>query len=318
MKIYTYTEAKTKIDNDLDLAEEDFISADEMKGLFNDAIDDAEADIHILYEGYFKKTLKLNLLIHNQTQDVTITNGTPDLIINSTNHGVKIDNRVKFTAFSLPGNIASDTYYFVVSVIDSNSYKVSATRRGSAVAFVSAGTAVKTVYEGQRYLMPTDIYANKIIHMQFNDGANSYKLIKVKQKHIDYLNTRAGTNENYQFDLEHVDPTIGPELILYPAGYNTGEVVTMFYIRNANAIVNDTDRIDIPEFINFIFAYVKYMVSFKERNPLLQGFKADMEEQRRKMKETLDTMVPDEETLLEPDTSFYEEFGLDELYGRQY
>src|SRR5258708_3107880 len=53
MRSWTYLEAKTKIEDNLDLHEENFISTTEMLGFFNEAIDDIEALIHTLYEDYF-------------------------------------------------------------------------------------------------------------------------------------------------------------------------------------------------------------------------------------------------------------------------
>lgn len=53
MRSWTYLEIKTKVQNDLDLQDEIFITAAEMLGYVNEAIDNAEAQIHALYEDYF-------------------------------------------------------------------------------------------------------------------------------------------------------------------------------------------------------------------------------------------------------------------------
>lgn len=53
MRAWTYLEIKTKVENDLDLVDEIFITATEMLGYVNEAIDNAEAQIHALYEDYF-------------------------------------------------------------------------------------------------------------------------------------------------------------------------------------------------------------------------------------------------------------------------
>lgn len=62
MKQWTYGEAKQKIQKDLDLQEETFISDDELLGYFNDAIDEAEAEIHNLFEDYFLSDKTYTLL----------------------------------------------------------------------------------------------------------------------------------------------------------------------------------------------------------------------------------------------------------------
>jgi len=53
MKLWTYNEAKLKIERDLDLQEESFVTPEEMLAYFNDAIDEAESEIHNLFEDYF-------------------------------------------------------------------------------------------------------------------------------------------------------------------------------------------------------------------------------------------------------------------------
>jgi hypothetical protein len=65
MKLWTYGEAKLKIQRDLDLLEETFIGEEEMLSYFNDAIDEAEAEIHNLFEDYFLTEA-----------DITLVNGT--------------------------------------------------------------------------------------------------------------------------------------------------------------------------------------------------------------------------------------------------
>jgi hypothetical protein len=67
VRSWTYSEMKEKVMNDLDLEDEDFITAEEFLGYFNEAIDDVEAKIHTLYEDYFLTTGYLSLV--NGTAD---------------------------------------------------------------------------------------------------------------------------------------------------------------------------------------------------------------------------------------------------------
>lgn len=62
MRAWTYTEMLAKIQNDLDLQDEIFISTTEFLGYFNEAIDNAEAQIHSLYEDYFLTSDNLALV----------------------------------------------------------------------------------------------------------------------------------------------------------------------------------------------------------------------------------------------------------------
>jgi hypothetical protein len=54
MRYPTYLEIRSKVERDLDLGSAaDLISADEMLGYYNEAVDDCESIIHTLYEDYF-------------------------------------------------------------------------------------------------------------------------------------------------------------------------------------------------------------------------------------------------------------------------
>lgn len=53
MKIWTYKEMHSKILRDLDLEDEEFVSPDEMRGYFNEALSEAESEIMVLNQEYF-------------------------------------------------------------------------------------------------------------------------------------------------------------------------------------------------------------------------------------------------------------------------
>lgn len=61
MKYWTYQEIKQKIQRDLDLEGEDFIQPEELVEYINEGIDEAEAEIHTLYEDYFLSHMPLTL-----------------------------------------------------------------------------------------------------------------------------------------------------------------------------------------------------------------------------------------------------------------
>ena len=99
------------------------------------------------------------------------------------------------------------------------------------------------------------------------------------------------------------------EIIFYPTPTTTNSnLIKIWHLRNANHITQITDKIDIPEFINFIFAYVKECCARKELNPLLGTYAQETMKQKMLMKQTLDNMIPNAEKTLEPDLSFYEDF----------
>lgn len=62
MRYWTYLEIKTKIAQDLDLEDETFIQPTELLAYVNEGIDEAEAEIHTLYEDYFLARATLTLV----------------------------------------------------------------------------------------------------------------------------------------------------------------------------------------------------------------------------------------------------------------
>jgi len=55
MKYWKWSEIRSKIEAECDLEDEDFVRRTELLGYCNEAIDEAEAEIHSLYEDYFLK-----------------------------------------------------------------------------------------------------------------------------------------------------------------------------------------------------------------------------------------------------------------------
>ena len=53
MRYWTWGEIKAKIEAECDLEDEDFVRSSELLSYANEAIDEAEAEIHGLYEDYF-------------------------------------------------------------------------------------------------------------------------------------------------------------------------------------------------------------------------------------------------------------------------
>jgi len=79
----------------------------------------------------------------------------------------------------------------------------------------------------------------------------------------------------------------------------------LYYIRNANRMIDDTSVCDIPEFVDFILQYMKFRCYEKESHPNLPIAMAALKFKRKNMNDTLANMVPDGEQELEQDTEFY-------------
>lgn len=70
MKYWTLLELKTKMARDLAIEDELFIEPDELTEYFNDAIDDAEAEIHGMHEDYFRAKAPITLVSGEDEYDL--------------------------------------------------------------------------------------------------------------------------------------------------------------------------------------------------------------------------------------------------------
>jgi hypothetical protein len=250
MRNWTYLEAKTKVERDLDLEEENIIQPEEMVSYFNEAIDVAEADIHKLglEDEYFLASDQLALV-----------NGTAD------------------------------------------------------------------------YSLPTDIYANKLRAVMYQNGATIYEIKRVRERpgqrrfetiaQINY----SGGDCDYEYIIKNASAALGPQMQLVPPSREDSTTnVTRWYVRNANRIPQvgeakptsgnytqaevDATVLDIPEFMSFVLQYVKNECKKKE-GVLTDGDRQELLAQRNLMIDTLTEMVPDGDDEIPADFSHYEEMN---------
>ena len=66
MKYWEWSEIRTKIEQECDLEDEDFVRRDELLAYCNEAIDEAEAEIHSLYEDYFLKKADIPVVANDE------------------------------------------------------------------------------------------------------------------------------------------------------------------------------------------------------------------------------------------------------------
>jgi hypothetical protein len=224
----TLTQIVAKIEQDLDLEEELFIPSNEMLGYINEAIDEAEAVIHTLYEDYFLTSASIALV---------------------------------------------------------------------------AGTSI--------YLLPSNIYANKIRNLVYSDGTTIFPIRRLRFndqfEDAALINTFSGTSF-YRYFIINASAAAGMQIKLFPAAQETSATnVTIWYLRNANRLAVAADTCDIPEFINFVYQYVKVRCYEKEGHPNTEAARNSLEQQRQLMVDTLTSMEPDGDTTIEQDVSSYRE-----------
>ena len=230
-KIFTAAEAISRVEAEMDTEEETFIEPSEYIIYLNDAIDEAEAEIHAMNEDYF------------------LTSQTLDMV---------------------------------------------------------SGTA--------QYPLPTNIYANKLKLVQWKrDSTDMFRMKRIKVHQIAWAEEFTDPDPR-AYLIRNDGTTDGVEIEFYPTPQVTETApIRLWYLRNAERITLTTDRIDIPEFASFVFAYMKWRVATKEMSPLLDGYSAELESQRALMKATLSDMIVDELETLPQDTSFYDDFD-NEMY----
>lgn len=159
------------------------------------------------------------------------------------------------------------------------------------------------------YALPSDIYAQKIRGMYYNDGTTKYDIKRVRKiTDVKYVES----SDFYQYIITNTSAS-GLRITLYPTPNETNNYVTMWYIRNAKRFAADADVCDIPEFTHVIVQYVRWKCMSKEGHPDTQQALADLERMKQEMVETLTARVPDEDYIIEGDFSFYNDFD-DDLY----
>lgn len=173
-------------------------------------------------------------------------------------------------------------------------------------------TKINIVSGQESYALPENIYGHKIRGVMWINEGEIYRLKRVQPWKLaeEYAIAKeydVSTNL-YRYFVEN--PSAGaPVITLIPTPDVSGQFAQVWYLRQANRLEEDTDVCDIPEFINFIFQYVKVRVYEKEGHPNAQQARVDLQAQRALMQGTLGEAQPDGENLIEMDTSLYEEMN---------
>lgn len=162
------------------------------------------------------------------------------------------------------------------------------------------------------YPMPEDIYATKIRKIVFYDGTVIYPVgrLGTLEKFMEYRASRSfPTYDNLSLGYFVTNITSSnPRIAFSPVPVARGKY-EVWYIRNANRLEDAEDVCDIPEFVRFIFDYIRERVSYKEAagSPKHQDSVTKLDQTRNNMRLTLQEMVIDGETELPLDMTHYEE-----------
>lgn len=167
-------------------------------------------------------------------------------------------------------------------------------------------TTITLVSGTATYSAPSDIFAHKIRALLHN--VSKYEIKRIKRFSDTLFATSAATSK-YSYIITN-DVTNGVKVTLYPTPTESGAYIDCWYIRNAKTLSSGSDNCDIPEFINFIYAHVKWHVARKERLQVdLATAEKEYLDQRALLEKTLTDMIPsDDSNLIEKDLSFYRDF----------
>lgn len=173
----------------------------------------------------------------------------------------------------------------------------------TALAFVN-GTSI--------YNLPTGIYASKIRAIIYNNLSIIYEIkrIRTAKRFLERaLIIYQDPTDEYRYILKNDSVATGVQIEISPPSKETSSSnVVIWFIREVAEIVNPTDIIDIPEFINFIYAFVKGKCKQKENAGVMPADAAqEIMEQRAMMTSTLSNRVPDDDNEVTKDISFYQE-----------
>lgn len=172
-----------------------------------------------------------------------------------------------------------------------------------------------TLVTGQSlYTLPEGIYIEKIRRVVYSSGNIVYAIRQfrgaTKFEEIARALLPTYVNDDYKYYLTNPSVSDGYGFNLAPLSRETGQVVTIWYIREATSFVEMTDVLDIPQFAQFVIEFMKGMCKAKENGGQMPPDAAAMIEQKRKlMVDTLSRMIPDDDDKIQGDFTAYTEMS---------
>lgn len=174
--------------------------------------------------------------------------------------------------------------------------------------FLSRGQI--TLVPGQEeYDIPDNIYGMKIRKIIYRAGTQVWNLARLRNwnKLSIYETEKVNATGTQQYGFFILNGTAGekPKILLSPTPTEAGSYLQIWYLRNANELVNNNSKCDIPEAVNYVMSYIKMKCLEKELHPNLPKAIQDLEQQKVDTLKTLAEMYPDNENTIEPDYRLY-------------
>lgn len=179
--------------------------------------------------------------------------------------------------------------------------------------------ALLSLVSGQsEYDLPDDIFARDIRRIIYADGSNIYPVRRFrgakKFEAIAFARESAGSQDYRYYEKMDADESQAKIVLVPPARETSATVMKIHYIREPRRIpliaggseaATLATEIDIPEFIEFIFAHVKYTIIEKAKEPI-ETYVTKLQTQRQYLVDTLSGFQDDDDEI-QPDLSHYQE-----------
>lgn len=173
--------------------------------------------------------------------------------------------------------------------------------------------------------LPSTIYATKIRNILYQNGVVIYPVKKFKgdKKFLDMaITNQMAKNDWYRYIVTNDSETSGLQITLFPTPYESGALLTIWFIRNAKKVPTAselgrlttdtltttqlTTPVDIPEFYTFICEVVKGKIRAKENQGNMPPASVTaIEQQRKMMVDSLTQKIPDDDDTILADFSHY-------------
>lgn len=180
--------------------------------------------------------------------------------------------------------------------------------------YFKSSDAPSLVLGTSQYAMPSNIYLNKIVECVYANQNDIFEVRRLKGRNKHYrkaqINFDTGTQPAYIYDILNDSAAVGTKWELIPPSKETSTNITRWYIRKAEQMLTDASVCDLPEICyTFIYAFVTWRVWGKEGDQRATDAKMTLDEQRELLITTLKEMTPDEDNIVEADTSSYDEMS---------
>ncbi len=317
MTYITFRELRQAIQDETDTQDEKIVDFSELVAFTNQAITAAESLIFTLNEDYFLSDAYLTLHIGQNQYDMP-----SDIYANkirgiqyknsgSRKYEVKrVRNLNKFDKIMYIEDLGSDEDYryiihnprlknidLSITIAAPGSFTTTLPHglvQDERVTLRTTGSLPTGIAEGIEYFV--NVLTPTTFELTDTLGGTSLSL----------SGTQSGT---------HKVRNQGPKIKLIPMSReDSSQNVRIWYIRDCARIDTTVSRtladdtiLDIPEFHDFLRAFVKYKILAKEGNPMVEEAAADMSAFQKLMIDSLTNMVPDNDDEIEQDESFYEE-----------